>query len=161
MKDKILDIKQLQLVTQKLKKEHKKIVATSGCFDLLHAGHVTYLEEAKNIGDVLVVLLNSDQSVHRLKGETRPIVPEKERAQVIAGLGCVDYVCIFDEQTPCEKYLMFQPDYIVKGGDYQGKTIPEMETVATYGGKIAYLSFVEGHSTTNIIEKIKQLVKDE
>lgn len=141
-----------------LKSEGKKVVSTSGCFDIVHAGHVTYLEEAKTKGDVLIVLLNSDSSVRRLKGDNRPIVNEEERATVIAGLGCVDYVCLFDESTPCEMISKLQPDIFIKGGDYKGKHIPEMYVMSLYGGKVEYVSMIDGCSSTNIIEKIKGLM---
>ena len=126
-----------------------------------HAGHVTYLEEARNKGDVLVVLLNSDSSVRKLKGETRPIVPQEERAIVLAGLACVDYICIFSEKTPCSIIDVIQPDIVVKGGDYDGKWIPEMDSVALYGGRVEYVSLVNGCSTTNIVKKIENLVREE
>lgn len=138
-----------------LKVDGKKIVATSGCFDIIHAGHVTYLEEAKRLGDCLVILLNSDASVKALKGDSRPINTEAERAIVIAGLASVDYVCIFSELTPCEMYEAFQPDIVAKGGDYAGKHIPEMDVVEPYGGCVKYLSLVDNCSTTDIINKIQ------
>ena len=161
MKEKIISIEKLTELSFKFKAEGKKIGATSGCFDILHAGHVTYLEEAKTKVDLLVVMLNSDSSVKTLKGEERPIVPAKERAAVVAGLGCVDYVCIFPELTPCSFYEQFKPDLIIKGGDYKGKHIPEKDIVKTYGGKVEYVSLVAGCSSTNIIEKIKKLTKGE
>lgn len=139
------------------KSKGKKVVSTSGCFDIIHAGHVTYLEEAKARGDILIVLLNSDSSVRELKGVERPIVSEKERAIVLAGLSCVDYVCIFNENTPCTMISKLQPDSFIKGGDYKGMHIPEMDVMAPYGGKVEYVSMVDGCSSTNIIEKIKGL----
>ena len=129
MKNKILGTDELRQVVSRLKKEGKKVVATSGCFDIIHAGHVTYLEEAAAKGDVFVLFLNSDSSVRGLKGNLRPIVPQQERAIVVAGLGCVDYVCIFDEATPCQMIDIIQPDSFIKGGDYEGKWIPEMDEI--------------------------------
>ena len=157
MKNKIIASDTLKEIVTELKTQGKKVVATSGCFDILHAGHVTYLEEAAAKGDVFIVFLNSDQSVKRLKGETRPIVPEHERATVLAGLGCINYVCLFDENTPCEMINKIMPDSFIKGGDYAGTHIPEMDSVAVYGGKVEYVSMVDGCSTTNIIEKIMML----
>lgn len=156
MKNKIIDIDTLSEKVTEDKKSGKKVVSTSGCFDILHAGHVIYLEEAKKKGDILVVLLNSDDSVRKLKGKERPIVSQRERAIVMAGLECVDYVCIFEEQTPCEFISRFKPDIVVKGGDYEGMHIPEMDVLSIYGGDIKYISFVNGCSTTNIIERIKK-----
>lgn len=157
MRSKIVDIDTLIDRIDDEKREHRKIISTSGCFDIVHAGHVTYLEEAKKKGDVLVVLLNSDCSVRSLKGMERPIVPEQERAIVIAGLECVDYVCLFDELTPCDVISRFKPNAVIKGGDYKGKHIPEMDTLKEYGGYVEYVSLVDGCSSTNIIEKIKNL----
>ena len=154
MRNKIVSKSELKDIVKKLKAEGKKVVSTSGCFDILHAGHVTYLEAAKEKGDVLIVLLNSDSSVRRLKGEQRPIVPENERAIVLAGLESVDYICIFDEDTPCSVVEEIQPDTVIKGGDYQGKWISEMDSVATYGGSVEYVQLVDGCSTTNIVNKV-------
>lgn len=155
IRDKIVTLEQLEAAVKSARQQEKKIVSTSGCFDILHAGHVTYLEEAKARGDLLVVLLNSDSSVRELKGSTRPIVPEGERAVVIAGLESVDYVCIFPDKTPCGVIGKIQPDIVIKGGDYAGKHIPEMDSVSAYGGRVEYVSIVGGCSTTNIVEKIK------
>lgn len=161
MKHKIVEADRLQKIVHDLQQQGKKVVATGGCFDIIHAGHVTYLEEAAAKGDVFVLFLNSDSSVQRLKGKLRPIVPQKERAIVAAGLGCVDYVCIFDEDTPCQMIDKIQPDSFIKGGDYEGKWIPEMDSVARYGGTVEYVSMVDGCSTTNIIEKIVTVMKGE
>ncbi len=160
MKRKIINLDELEKVVLDEKQRGQVIVSTSGCFDILHAGHVTYLTEAKAKGDVLVVLLNSDSSVRALKGSTRPIVPENERAVVIAGLESVDYVCIFSDRTPCGIIDTIQPDIVVKGGDYAGIQIPEMEHVAAYGGKVVYVSMMDGCSTTNIVEKIKKTMEE-
>lgn len=159
MREKIVDISTLNKILTEKRALGNKIIATSGCFDILHAGHVTYLEEAKMLGDVLVVMLNSDSSVKFLKGKERPIVSQTERSVVIAGLQSVDYVVIFDEETPCGEYAKLQPDIIVKGGDYEGKYIPEMDVVKIYGGEVKYLNIVDGCSTTNIITKIKSSMK--
>ena len=154
---KIVDEKNLKKIVENLHEEGKKVISTSGCFDILHAGHVMYLSEAKEKGDVLIVLLNSDISVKKLKGSERPIVPEKERAYVLSGLESVDYVCLFDDDTPCRIIESIRPNSVIKGGDYEGKHIPEMDTVSVYGGSVEYVHLKEGWSTTNIIEKIKTL----
>ncbi|MDE7030318.1 MAG: D-glycero-beta-D-manno-heptose 1-phosphate adenylyltransferase [Lachnospiraceae bacterium] len=159
-RNKIITQKQLGEEIQRARQQGKTVVSTSGCFDILHAGHVTYLEEAKARGDILVVLLNADSSVRALKGSTRPIVPEMERAVVIAGLESVDYVCIFSEQTPCAIIDSLQPDVVIKGGDYAGKQIPEMDSVAAYGGRVEYVDVVDGCSTTNIVEKIRRMMEE-
>jgi D-beta-D-heptose 7-phosphate kinase/D-beta-D-heptose 1-phosphate adenosyltransferase len=161
MKNKIVTLKELIEVVKQNKGQGKKIVSTSGCFDILHAGHVEYLEAAKNMGDILIVMLNSDKSVHGLKGANRPIVNEVDRALVLSGLQAVDYVCLFDERTPCDMIRRIQPDIVVKGGDYAGKHIPEMDTVAVYGGKVEYVLLVEGHSTTDIVKKIEKQYEEQ
>lgn len=132
------------------KRRNRKIVFTNGCFDLLHAGHVTLLERARRMGDLLVVGLNSDASVRRLKGPLRPLVNEKARAKVLAGLACVDYVTLFPEETPLETILMLKPDVLVKGGDYQISEIVGRNAVK----KVARVPLVKNFSTTRLIEKI-------
>lgn len=161
MKTKLVKKEDLIGIVKRLKSEEKKVISTSGCFDILHAGHVQYLREAKAKGDILIIMLNSDESVRTLKGPSRPIVCEKDRAYVLESLEMVDYICIFDEQTPCDLIRRIQPDAVIKGGDYRGKHIPEMDVVDIYGGTVEYVSLVEGHSTTNIIEKIKKQLKEE
>ena len=157
---KIVDEKELLSIITSLKNDNKKIVFTSGCFDIIHAGHVLYLEDAKEKGDVLVVLLNSDSSVKGLKGETRPIVDEFGRASVLSGLESVDYICLFDDETPCRLIEKMRPDVVIKGGDYKGKHIPEMDMVDVYGGVVEYVTMVDGCSTTKIIEKILSVHKE-
>lgn len=133
----------------------QKIVFTNGCFDLLHPGHVTYLEEARSLGDRLVLGLNDDDSVRRLKGATRPILPLEDRARILAGLMAIDVVIPFHEDTPLELILLTEPDVLVKGGDYQKHEIAGAEEVESWGGKVQVLKFVPGKSTTSIVEKIK------
>lgn len=133
----------------------KKIVFTNGCFDIMHIGHVRYLQEAAKMGDVLVVGLNSDASVKRLKGPDRPINSELERAEMLCALGCVDYVVIFEEDTPLELIKKIQPDILVKGGDYSNKYVIGTNEVEERGGRLVLIPFVEGKSTTNIIKKIQ------
>lgn len=131
------------------------IVFTNGCFDILHAGHVRYLTAAAMMGDFLVVGLNSDASVRRLKGEGRPIVSGADRAEVLDALRAVDIVTIFDELTAEELVRLVRPDVYVKGGDYSLDTLPEAKIVQAAGGRVEFIPFVEGHSTTNVIERIK------
>jgi rfaE bifunctional protein nucleotidyltransferase chain/domain len=131
----------------------KTIVFTNGCFDIIHAGHVQYLEQAKALGDILVVGLNSDASVKRLKGKTRPVNSEKDRAIVLAGLESVSSVVIFEEDTPYELIKLIQPDILVKGGDWKEDSIIGAAIVKAKGGKVISLPFWEGLSTTNIINK--------
>ncbi len=133
----------------------KKIVFTNGCFDLIHLGHVRYLKKAKTFGDVLIVGLNSDSSVKRLKGKSRPIMPQTARAEVLAALNPVDYVVIFNEDTPERLISLIKPDVHVKGGDYEGKELPEKSLVESYGGEVVIVDEEEGYSTTSLIEKIK------
>ena len=138
-----------------LRKGGQKVVFTNGCFDILHAGHVTYLEAAKAQGDVLVLGLNTDASVRRLKGPERPINSELDRAKVVGALKSVDYVVLFGEQTAEAVIAEVKPDIYVKGGDYTLDTLPEAKIVQSYGGKVAFIDMVEGRSTTNIVNKIK------
>ena len=133
----------------------QRIVFTNGCFDVLHFGHVHYLQQAKQLGDVLVIGLNSDDSVRRLKGESRPINGEKERAYVLAALSFVDYVVVFEEDTPKELIEVVKPDVLVKGGDYDLSNIVGAEFVKANGGTVTTIPFVEGFSSTRIIEQLK------
>lgn len=137
--------------------EGRRIVFTNGCFDIIHSGHVRYLQQAKAQGDVLVVALNTDASIKRLKGSERPINGLEERARVMAGLGSVDLVTTFDQDTPVELLEQVQPDIYVKGGDYTRETLPEVPVVEKHGGHVEIVSFVADRSTSNIITKIKQL----
>ncbi len=155
--DKIFSRNELKAKIERLKKQGKKIIFTNGCFDILHAGHTRYLREAGKLGDVLVLAINSDASVRSIKGEKRPIVPEAERAEVVASLDTVDYVTIFDELTPLALIEILQPDIIVKGGDWAEKDIVGAETVRIWGGRVAVMPEFEGASTTNIIEKVLQV----
>lgn len=133
----------------------QKIVFTNGCFDVLHYGHVHYLAQARQLGDLLVVGLNSDASVRRLKGESRPVNPEQARAFVLAALEMVDYVCLFEEDTPYELIAAVKPDVLVKGGDYAVDNIVGSDIVKGRDGKVVVLPFVEGFSSSSIIEKLK------
>jgi len=131
----------------------ERVSFTNGCFDLLHIGHITVLEQARRTGDRLIVAINSDASVCRLKGPTRPIVGEGERARVLAALACVDAVVVFDEPTPLELIVTVRPDVLVKGGDYEVSTIVGASEVQSWGGEVRIVPTVEGHSTTRLIER--------
>jgi rfaE bifunctional protein nucleotidyltransferase chain/domain len=136
-------------------RKKKKVVFTNGCFDILHAGHVTYLERARKLGDLLVVALNTDASTSRLKGPTRPINPLEDRARVIAALESVSFVTWFDEDTPLSLIQKLEPDVLVKGGDYQVRSIVGYDEVKKRGGTVRVLPFLEGRSTTGIISKAR------
>ncbi len=140
----------------KEKERGRKVVFTNGCFDLLHAGHVKYLQKARSLGDLLVLGLNSDASVRRLKGENRPLIDEDERGHLLAALDCIDYVVLFDEDTPLRLIETLRPDILVKGGDYSREGVVGHEVVESYGGRVELVEFVDGKSTTGIIEKILQ-----
>lgn len=137
-------------------RDSKKVVFTNGCFDLLHAGHVRYLQEAKAQGDILVLGLNSDSSVKELKGPTRPIQNEDDRAFILSALECIDYVSVFSEQTPLDLIKRVKPNVLVKGGDWKPDQIVGSDFVLENGGDVRSLQFVEGRSTTNIVEKISE-----
>lgn len=152
---KIAGCDELAQTVARLKGEGKKIVFTNGCFDILHAGHVRYLQKARSLGDVLILGLNSDDSVRRLKGPDRPVVGQEDRAAVLSGLESVDYITIFDEETPYDLIAALVPDVLVKGGDYVAERIVGYDIVTLNGGSVVVVDFVDGRSTTRIIEKIK------
>lgn len=154
---KILDHGALIQECRRLRSEGKRLVFTNGCFDLLHPGHVRYLREARSLGDALVVALNSDRSVRVLKGEGRPILNERERAEVVAALQAVDYVIVFDEETPRELIAELLPDVLVKGGDWPLNQIVGREEVEAAGGRVVSLSYLGGSSTSDLIERIAKL----
>ncbi len=154
---KILDRNSLTAAIESEKAEGRKVVFTNGCFDIIHPGHVAYLEDAAACGDLLVVGINTDQSVKRLKGNERPINPEGDRALLLAGLGSVDFVTFFAEDTPLELISALRPDVLVKGGDWPVEQIVGHEVVLGGGGEVFSLPFRQGYSTTRIIEKIKAL----
>jgi rfaE bifunctional protein nucleotidyltransferase chain/domain len=140
-------------VSQRVRASGGTLVATGGCFDLLHAGHVRTLEAARRLGDALIVCLNSDASVRRLKGDGRPVVGEQERASILAALSCVDAVLVFDEDTPAQALTRLRPHLWAKGGDYDGAALPEQAVLRDWGGRVVILPYVEGHSTTRLIEE--------
>lgn len=148
----IKTFEQIEKISQNYQKHNKKVVFTNGCFDILHVGHVKYLEEAKSYGDVLILGLNSDMSVKRLKGDTRPINTQDDRAYILASLECVDYVVVFDEDTPYELIKVVKPDILVKGGDYKDKEVVGSDIAK----EVRLVEFVDGKSTTNIINKISK-----
>lgn len=152
----VIDRKNIIELSEKLKKENKKIVFTNGCFDILHIGHVRYLKKSAEFGDVLIIGLNSDSSVKRLKGESRPVNCESDRAELLSELGFVDYVVIFKEDTPEKLLDEIKPDIYTKGADYTLDTLIEAKTVIKNGGKVEFIQLVEGKSTTNVIKKIEQ-----
>ena len=154
MKKKIKARKELLRIIKNLKAKGKQIVFTNGCFDLLHLGHVRYLEEAKALGDVLVVGVNSDSSVRKLKGPKRPILPEEERTEILSGLGCVDYITVFNEADPLKLITSLKPNLLVKGGDWTREQIVGREVVERSGGELVIIPFVKGASTSNVIDTI-------
>jgi D-beta-D-heptose 7-phosphate kinase/D-beta-D-heptose 1-phosphate adenosyltransferase len=150
---KIMPLDRLQKQVAKWRSEGFAVVFTNGCFDLLHVGHVTLLDDARREGDRLIVGINSDASVSRLKGPSRPIVPEHARARVLAALAAVDAVVVFDEPTPLELMTALRPDVIVKGGDYLGDEIVGAPEVRSWGGRVKIVPFVEGFSTSQLIAR--------
>ncbi len=150
----IIDREKTAQFCEDLRRQGKKIVFTNGCFDIIHAGHVRYLTAAKNFGDVLIIGLNTDESVRRLKGASRPINNQADRAEVLLGLKAVDHVIYFGEQTAENLIAEVKPDIYVKGGDYTLETLPEAAIVQKYGGRVELVNLVAGRSTTNVINKI-------
>ena len=150
----VLDIDELVAERARLRRQGRRVVFTNGCFDLLHPGHVSYLAQARALGDALMVALNSDRSVRELKGPTRPILNEQERTVVMAALGCVDYVTIFDQATPRELIARILPDILVKGGDWGVSEIVGRAEVEAAGGEVYILPFVDGCSTSDVIQRI-------
>ncbi|OFX14032.1 MAG: hypothetical protein A2Z18_05985 [Armatimonadetes bacterium RBG_16_58_9] len=149
---------ELKKAVRQAQSDGKQVVFTNGCFDILHIGHVRYLQDARACGDMLVVGVNSDDSVRKLKGPERPVVPEFERVEILSALECVDYVTIFTEDTPTELILSIRPNIHVKGGDYRPEDLPEAGAVRAVGGRIQIVPYTstdtEGRSTTNLIGKI-------
>ncbi len=150
----ILSREELKKEVEIHRRRQRKIVFTNGCFDIIHAGHIHYLNKAKDTGDVLIVGLNSDSSVRSIKGENRPIIPEQERAMVVAALKSVDFVTIFAETTPLDLIQYLRPDILVKGADWPEDKIAGSQAVLSWGGKVVLIPLFPGASTTKIIEKI-------
>ena len=151
-KTRIIDV--LARRVRQLQAEGKRVVLTNGCFDLLHAGHIDLFRRARALGDVLVVAINSDDSVRRLKGDKRPIFDEKEREEILTALGMVDFVCIFEEDTPLETILEIRPDVLAKGADWLEEGIVGQPEVEGWDGEVVALELVEGQSTTGLIERV-------
>lgn len=139
---------------EKLQAGGKTVVVTNGCFDILHVGHVRYLQKTKSFADYLIVLLNSDKSVRAIKGEGRPINNEHNRAEILCALSCVDFVVLFDENSPADLIDEIKPDVYTKGADYNMETLPEADVVRKNNIRVEFITFVEGQSTTNLINKI-------
>lgn len=154
LRQKIYHRNELAPLLQDAKAAGRVVVTTNGCFDVLHLGHLRYLQAARKLGELLVVAVNSDSSVRQLKGENRPLVPESERAEMLAGLECVDYVVIFPELTPISLLSELKPNIHVKGGDYKLEQLVEREVVEAHGGKVIVGLNVPGKSTTNLIQVI-------
>lgn len=154
---KILSVSELTEIVSDLRRSGKKIIFTNGCFDIIHVGHIRYLAQAKAYGDILIVGLNSDASVRSLKGAGHPIQSECDRAEILAALGSVDYVVIFNEKVPDVLIKKIRPDIHVKGGDYKLEQIPESKLVQSLGGTTVIADKVGGYSSSNIIKKIKEL----
>lgn len=161
MKKKIVSLDELKNIVSTLKKEGKCIVFTNGCFDLLHLGHVQYLQKAKEYGDILVVAINSDASVKAIKGNKRPLIPQNDRAAILSALSCIDYVIIFEEHDPVRIISELMPDVLIKGGDYQLNEIKGSEIVTSAGGKVLTIPEIKGKSTTNLIQTIIEKYKEE
>ncbi|BAT72079.1 D-beta-D-heptose 1-phosphate adenosyltransferase [Thermosulfidibacter takaii ABI70S6] len=158
--EKIKSVDEIKRIIDEAKASGKKVVLANGCFDILHVGHVRYLKDAKRHGDVLVVAVNSDSSVKRLKGTDRPYMPDRERAEIVAALECVDYVFIFEDERLDRILAYLQPDFQAKGTDYTEETVPERETVESYGGRVIICGDPKDHSTTDILRRLKKNEKD-
>ena len=153
---KIRKVDELKAIVAEQKSQGKKVVFTNGCFDILHAGHLHLLREAKRLGDILIVALNGDGSVKKIKGPQRPLLPQAERAELIASLEMVDYVTIFDETEPYNLIMELKPDVLAKGGDWPQDKIVGGEVVEKNGGRVAVIPYLKGHSTTDIIERMRR-----
>lgn len=151
--------REIKNISKKLRDAGKRIVSTNGCFDILHPGHIEYLEKARKLGDILIVAVNTDKSVKNYKGDKRPINRLKDRMKMLSAVHCIDYVIHFNERTPVEIIKYIVPHIHVKGGDYTAEQLPETETVKSLGGKVIILPFSKGYSSTLIIEKILEVYK--
>ena len=152
---KVKTLAELMKIVEELKREGRRIVFTNGCFDLLHLGHVRYLKEAKEQGDALLIGLNSDKSVSALKGSGRPLVKEKDRAEILSALAAVDYIVIFDEMTPERLIDKIIPHVLVKGGDWKKEEVVGRNTVEAHGGRVVIIPEIKGYSTTTLIKRVK------
>lgn len=161
MTERILPVDQLADIVQKAKESGKKVVTTNGVYDFLHAGHLEYLEQARALGDMLIVILNTDSSVKRIKGPARPINNEQDRALILAGLRCVDYVTFFDEDSPEKVLGLLKPSIHAKGGDYDPEKMPETKIVRENGGEVRILALKEGYSNSKQYERILKAAQSE
>lgn len=152
----ILDRSELKTAVETARAQGKRIVFANGCFDILHAGHVRYLEAAKALGHILIVAVNSDEQARRLKGEGRPLLPQDQRAEIVSSLEAVDLVTIFDEPTVTELLLALKPDIHAKGTDYTEDSVPERDVVRSFGGRVAIVGDPKNHSSSELIEESKQ-----
>ncbi|RKY44693.1 MAG: D-glycero-beta-D-manno-heptose 1-phosphate adenylyltransferase [Candidatus Omnitrophota bacterium] len=156
MSSKVIKVSKLASLVKTLKKKKKKIVFTNGCFDLIHPGHIKLLSSAKKYGEVLILGLNSDSSIRKIKGEKRPIFKEKERIEILSAITYIDYIVVFKEETPFKLIKIIKPDVLVKGGDWKEKDIVGADFVKKQGGKVIRIKLKKGYSTTTLIEKIKK-----
>jgi D-beta-D-heptose 7-phosphate kinase/D-beta-D-heptose 1-phosphate adenosyltransferase len=155
MEDKVKNQQEIAIISEKIKQEGKTIATTNGSFDIIHYAHINLLQKAKSEADILIVLLNSDSSIKRFKGENRPIIPQNERALMLASLECVDYVTIFEQDTPLELLKLIKPNKHIKGGSFlPERTAEEQKVLSVWGGEFKHFELEEGFSTTNIINKI-------
>lgn len=161
MQNKIKSLAEMEAILKELHATGKCSVFTNGCFDLLHIGHIRLLQFARSLGDLLIVGLNSDLSVKKNKGQNRPIVPQAERAEILAALECCDYIVLFDELTPIELIRKLHPSLHVKGGDYDPEKLPEYEVLHSYGAKTVKFEYLPDHSSTDIISRVLALGKGE
>ncbi len=156
IKNKIKSPKKLKKIITRLKKRGFKVAFTNGCFDILHYGHVSYLEKAKRLADILIVALNSDGSVKRIKGKARPVMKLRNRMRIIAALECVDFVTSFNQSTPLEVIKLLKPDILIKGGDWSQDSIVGKDIVNSYGGNVATIPYIKGQSSTKFIKIINE-----
>jgi len=156
----ILEPSDLLAVVKAAKRKGSQIVLANGCFDVLHVGHIRYLEAAKALGDLLIVAVNSDEQTRRLKGDGRPLVPQDQRAQIVSALEAVDLVTIFDEPTVEQLLLVLKPDVHAKGTDYTENTVPERNVVRSFGGRVAIVGDPKNHSSSEIIDKVSELLQN-
>ena len=155
-RSRILDRSEIMTAVETARSKGKRIVFANGCFDVLHAGHVRYLEAARALGDILIVAVNSDEQAGRLKGEGRPLLPQNQRAEIVSALDAVDLVTIFDEPTVTELLIALKPDIHAKGTDYTEETVPERDVVRSFGGRVAIVGDPKDHSSSEIIEKVSR-----
>ncbi|HOK56043.1 MAG TPA: D-glycero-beta-D-manno-heptose 1-phosphate adenylyltransferase [bacterium] len=157
---KIKTLKEIKKISERLKKEGKTIVFTNGCFDIIHPGHIKILKKAKSMGDVLIVGLNSDKSIKKIKGEKRPIIDQRGRCEIMSSFWMVDYIVLFEEKTPEKLIKSILPNFIVKGSDYREEEVIGRDIIEKYGGKVVIVPLNKKYSTTNLIRKINENFKD-